>query len=211
MDDATRDLIDRIAADAVPVRPLQRGQGLALAGLAFMVTILAVLFLLGARHGLLHDGVSVFFVLVNGLLLLLGIACILAVVTMASPRVGSNHDGPKWAMAMVGVLPAAGVFAAYRPGAGPVVDLAGAECTVMGLAASLLVAGALFAWLRKGAPVSQRLAGLYLGTAAGAMGSVAYGLSCPVDTIVHLGIWHVAPVAIAGLVGRYVVARWLRW
>ncbi|MEJ2408296.1 MAG: DUF1109 domain-containing protein [Novosphingobium sp.] len=211
MDDATQALIDRIAADAAPVRPLRKGRGLALAGLAFLVTLVAVLFLAGARHGLMNGQFSVFFVVVNGLLLVLGLSCVTTVAAMAAPQVGAGHEGPKWAIAMAGVLPVAGVLAASAPGGVGLMHVEGIHCMYVGLAASVLIAAALFVWLRRGAPVSPKLAGFYLGVGSGALGSVANGMACADDSIAHLGIWHTAPVIIGGLVGRYVISRWLRW
>lgn len=211
MDDATQALIERITADTAPVRPLRKGRGLALAGLAFVVTLVAMLFLLGARHGLMTGHVSVDFLVANGLLLMLGLSCVTSVVAMASPQVGAGHDGPKWAIAMAGVLPAAGILSATAPDGVGLMHVEGVHCMYMGLAASMLIAAALFVWLRRGAPVSQRLAGFYLGVGSGALGSVANGMACADDSIAHLGIWHVAPVVIGALVGRYVIARWLRW
>ncbi|MCJ2185633.1 NrsF family protein [Novosphingobium beihaiensis] len=211
MDDPTQALIDRISADAAPVRPFRMGRGLALAGLAFVVTIIATLFLLGARHGLMSGEFSVYFVVVNGLLLVLGLSCVTTVVAMASPHVGTGHEGPKWAIAMAGVLPAAGVLAASAPDGVGLLHVEGIHCMYMGLAASVLIAAALFVWLRRGAPVSPKLAGLYLGIGSGALGSVANGMACADDSIAHLGIWHMAPVVIGALVGRYVISRWLRW
>ncbi|MEJ2458438.1 MAG: NrsF family protein, partial [Novosphingobium sp.] len=169
MDDATQALIDRIAADAAPVRPLRKGRGLALAGLAFLVTLVAVLFLAGARHGLMNGQFSVFFVVVNGLLLVLGLSCVTTVAAMAAPQVGAGHEGPIWAIAMAGVLPVAGVLAASAPGGVGLMHVEGIHCMYVGLAASVLIAAALFVWLRRGAPVSPKLAGFYLGVGSGAL------------------------------------------
>lgn len=211
MDDATQALIDRISADVPPVRPLKKGRGLALAGLAFVATVIASLFLMGVRHGLMSGHVSVSFIVVNGLLVVLGLSCVTAVVAMASPQVGHGHEGPKWAMAMAGVLPAAGILAAIGPDGSGLLHVAGSHCMFLGLAASVLIAATLFVWLRRGAPVSQELAGFYLGAGAGALGSVANGMACADDSMAHLGIWHVAPVVIGALVGRFVIAKALRW
>jgi hypothetical protein len=59
--------------------------------------------------------------------------------------------------------------------------------------------------------VSPTRAGLHLGIASTALGSAAFGLACPLDSTVHLGVWHVAPVVIGALVGRYLLAPLLRW
>src|SRR3546814_5112820 len=114
--------------------------------------------------------VSVYFVVVNGLLLVLGLSCVTTMVAMAAPQVGAGHDGPKWAIAMAGVPPAAGVLAATAPGGVGLAHVEGIQCMEIGLAASVLIAAALFVWLRLGAPVSQRLAGFYLGLGSGALG-----------------------------------------
>jgi hypothetical protein len=87
----------------------------------------------------------------------------------------------------------------------------GAECLALGVAASLLVAAMLTGWLRRGAPTAPARAGLVAGVAAGAFGSFAVSLHCPVDDIVDIGLWHGAAVlAMAGL-GRLVIPRLVRW
>ena len=47
--------------------------------------------------------------------------------------------------------------------------------------------------------------------AAGAIGTLLYGLSCPIDSVTHLGIWHVVPVAVAAVAGRLIVPRMIAW
>jgi hypothetical protein len=117
-------------------------------------------------------------------------------------------------MATVAILPLTAIVTAMAQGAGadPLfrehVDL---HCVFYGSGYSVLVAATLLYWLRRGAPVSLERAGLYLGTAAGALGMFAYGLSCPLDSMSHLGIWHVLPVAGMALLGRLAVPRLLRW
>ena len=207
----TRSLIDELAADSVPVTPMRKGRGIAQALAAFAVTVVIVLVLLGARDGLLQGEFSVFFVVTNLLLLLLGTACTLAVVAMASPRVGAEHDGPRWAMVMAAVIPVAGVVA-LAGHAGPVpYHWDEPLCVLFGLIAAIVAGSVQYRWLKRGAPVSPERAGLLLGTGAGALGTVAYGLSCPFNSVVHLGLWHAAPVVIAALFGRFVLSRFLRW
>ncbi|WP_144096410.1 NrsF family protein [Croceicoccus sediminis] len=207
----TRSLIDELAADSVPVTPMRKGRGIAQALAAFAVTVVIVLVLLGARDGLLQGEFSVFFVVTNLLLLLLGTACTLAVVAMASPRVGAEHDGPRWAMVMAAVIPVAGVVA-LAGHVGPVpYHWDEPLCVLFGLISAIVAGSVQYRWLRRGAPVSPERAGLLLGTGAGALGTVAYGLSCPFNSVVHLGLWHAAPVVIAALFGRFVLSRFLRW
>jgi hypothetical protein len=213
MNRINQDLIEQMASELQPVRPLKMRDGLLLVALAALATVLLVEVFVGLWAGVLQGQASAFFMIANGLLLVLGIASATSVVTMASPRVGNRHDAPKWTMAMAGVLPVAALItlAAQQSEAELLGDSYGLHCTGAALVASILTASALLVWLRRGAPVSLNTAGLHLGVAAGALGSAAYGLACPLDGIVHLGIFHVAPVVIAGLVGRFAVPRLLRW
>lgn len=213
MNRINQDLINQMADDLQPVRALKMRDGLLLVALAAVVSVLLVEVLHGLWAGILEGQASAFFLIANGLLLVLGIASTTSVVTMASPRVGNRHDAPKWTMAMVGVLPAAALItlAAQQSGSVLLNDPYGVKCMLAALATSLVTASALVFWLRRGAPVSLGTAGLHLGVAAGALGSVAYGLACPIDGIVHLGIFHVGPVIIAGLVGRLIVPHLVRW
>ncbi len=213
MNRINQDLIEQMASELQPVRPLKTSEGLLLVALATLVTVLLIELFDGLRAGILQGQSSAFFMIANGLLLVLGIASATSVVTMASPRVGNRHDAPKWTMAMAAVLPIAALItlAAQQSGADMLGDPYGITCLLAALSASSITGFALLFWLKRGAPVSLNAAGLHLGVAAGALGSAAYGLACPIDGIVHLGIFHVAPVIVAGLIGRLIVPRLLRW
>jgi len=213
MNRINQDLIEQMADELTPVRSMKLRDGLALVALALLATVLLVALFEGLWSGILTGEASAFFMVTNGLLLVLGLASASSVLTMASPRVGGRHDGPKWAAAMVAVLPlAALLMLAARGGLAEILaDPHGIACFTIALGASSLTAIALLFWLRRGAPVSLNSAGLHLGIAAGAFGSVAAGLACPIDTMAHLAIYHVAPVAAAGLIGRLLVPRLLRW
>ena len=213
MNRINQDLIDRMAGELQPVSPLKLRDGLLLVALASLAAVLLVHLLEGLWAGILLGQASAFFMIANGLLLVLGVASATSVVAMASPRVGNRHDAPKWTMAMAAVLPAAALvtMAVQQSGSAMLDDPYGLLCAIAALASSSVTATALLLWLRRGAPVSLNTAGLHLGVAAGALGSAAYGLACPIDGIVHLGIFHVAPVIVAGLIGRPAVPRLLRW
>jgi len=207
-------LIDALVGDLRPVRVMKRRDGVLLVLGALAVTVAGGALWIGLRADLMSGGASPLYVIVHGLLLLLGLAAASAVVVMASPQVGAHHDAPKWAMAMVALLPLAAIATSLASGAGAEAlfdrqhDL---NCLTHGVGYSLLVGVVLFYWLKRGAPVSQSQAGLYLGTAAGALGIFAYGLTCPLEAMNHLGIWHVMPVAIGALVGRFAIPPLLRW
>lgn len=206
-------LIAGLTEDLEPVRTLRSRDGFAIVALSALVTF--ALAQLG--EGVWVDGItgaaSPFFWVTNGLLLVLGLAAASAVIAMASPNVGNKHDTPGWAAVMVGVLPFAALISVFtRPnGLAALDDGFVLHCISSSLFASVLTAGALVYWLRRGAPVSLNLAGWFTGIAAGALGTVIYGLSCFVDTIAHLGVWHVVPVAATAIAGRLVVPHLVRW
>ena len=53
--------------------------------------------------------------------------------------------------------------------------------------------------------------GWLTGLASGALGTLAFGITCPLDGIVHLGLWHVLPVPLAALAARVIVPPLIRW
>jgi hypothetical protein len=69
----------------------------------------------------------------------------------------------------------------------------------------------LVSWLRKGAPTAPDRAGLVVGIAAGSFGAFAFGLHCPDNNIVHVGVWHSAVVLAMGGLGRAIVPSLVRW
>jgi hypothetical protein len=207
------DLITRLTEGLEPVRPLRARTGLVLVGAAALSTALLVMLLMGIAANVNSGHVSSHLLIVNGLLLVLGVSASASVVAMASPSVGSRYDGPKWAMGMTAILPLAAILLMLgKPDFAGLLDpYHGLRCAAVGILASTLVAGTLVVWLRRGAPVSLTRAGLYTGVAAGALGSVSYGLSCPLDSIYHLGIWHFLPVAACATLGGIAVPRLVRW
>lgn len=213
MDRTPNPLIAELSDDLAPVRPMTLRAGLALLAIAIAGSVLFVEVAHGLWAGAFTGEAAPMFWIANGLLLVLGLACATSVVTMAGPRVGNRHEAPRWTVAAVGVLPLAALAAAYDHGAmhSPLDDPYGFECLRWALLASVLTAGTLVWWLRRGAPVSLDAAGWYTGIAAGALGSVAYGFSCPLDGAMHLGVWHVLPVVVTAMLGRLVVPPLVRW
>lgn len=206
-------LVQQLAADLQPVRFIRFRDGLLLICLAMLLTVLAVELRTGLWRGAWTGQASAFFVVTTGLLLILGCASAASVLNMASPRVGNVHDGPKWALLMLAVLPLTALITLLGKDDNLAVltDYHGPICLGAALAASVLSALALVYWLRRGAPVSPTSAGLHIGVASTALGSVAYGLSCSADGVVHLGVWHVAPVVVGALIGRFFLSMLLRW
>ncbi len=207
-------LISGLVEDLEPVRPFRfsRGLGLALGG--FGLALLLAVTLGVVRPDVAAGHPAGIFLLANGLFLLLGLACAAAVVSMASPRVGNPRNGWGWAVAMAGLLPiSAGILAliegtqawqASEPGHGVI-------CLAFACVLGLFVAGALVAWLRRGAPTSPQLAGLLTGIAAGCGGVFAFSFVCTSNAIMHIGLWHGLAVTISAAAGRLIVPPMVRW
>lgn len=206
-------LIAQLSDELEPVRQMRARGGYLLIGLAALVTFLCVWVAAGLWDGVITGEASPFYIIANGLLLLVALASVGATIALATPSVGNRQDGPRWTLAMLCVLPVSALVAATVPGAGmtSIVDPHALSCLASALAAGLLVFACLAIWLRRSAPVSIALAGTSAGIAAGAAGSFRYGLSCPVDTLTHLSIWHVAPALLGGFLGRISLPRIIRW
>lgn len=206
-------LVEQLAADLQPVRSIRFRDGVVLISLALLLTILIVELWTGLWRAAWTGQASAFYVMTTGLLFILGCASAGSVIKMASPRVGNVQDGPKWALLMLAVLPVAALVTVLGTDTGLALlfDRHGPMCLGAALAASLLSALVLVYWLRRGAPVSPASAGMQVGVASTALGSFAFGLSCSADGAAHLGIWHVLPVVVGALAGRFFLPLLLRW
>ena len=213
------ELIAALTEQAAPVRRIKPYQGTLLIGFATLVAAALSIFIHGFWNGLVTGEASGFFWITNGLLLVTGAASTLALAASALPRVGAKSSGAWWSAAMLAVVPVAAVImlvsfeATHDHSAGALVDPAiwYWECAAYGLAAGLLVAIGAVLFLRRGAPVSLERAGWLTGLAAGTLGSVAYGITCPLDSIAHVGIVHVVPAALGAIAGRLVFPPLIRW
>jgi len=167
---------------------------------------------------MINGEASPYFWISNGLLALVGASSTTALVSSVTPRVGGQTTGPQWSVAMLAILPIAAIiaFMSYEAGHDHGVGMNDPgllywECAAYGLAASSVVAGAAIAFLRKGAPVSLNRAGWLVGLTSGSLGALAYNLTCPMDSLMHVGIWHVLPVFVAGVFWRYAAPPLIRW
>lgn len=205
--------INSLTEELEPVRSHTSRDGALWVAFSVMATVIGVALLEGVWHGMFQGEAAPFFWVTNGLLLLLGLSASSAVITMASPHVGNQYSAPRWAAAMVAVLPAAALITLFSTtsGASGAISSATSHCAWAATLSTFLSGGVLTMWLRRGAPVSLNLAGWMTGLAAGGLGSAAYGISCQYDSVAHLGIAHVLPVGIAAVIGRLVVPRLVRW
>ncbi|MFN3864033.1 MAG: NrsF family protein [Erythrobacter sp.] len=208
------DLIAALAASSTPVRRTRGWEGAALIIAATAAAAIGASGVFRLWSGILTGAASPYFWMTNGLLLVLGAASTTALVAGALPQVGPRSSAPAWTFAMLGVLPLAAVIELLVPHGqlhAGLKDPHALHCLSSALAAGLVVAIAAVLFLRRAAPVALARQGWLTGLASGALGALAFGITCPLDGIVHLGLWHVLPVPIAALVARVVVPPLIRW
>ena len=207
-------LIATLVDELRPVRAMRARDGLTFAASAATITVALTIGLLGLRTDVAQGQFEPLFLFANIVLLIIGLGCAIAAVKMAMPRVGHSNHGWKWAVAMAGLLPVAALImlaSGTEPMPAALVTSHELKCVAMGLALGLLTAAVLVHWLRRGAPTSAERAGLLVGLASGAVGILAFGFHCPFDSFYHVGVWHMVPVAIGGVLGRLLIPPLLRW
>ena len=209
------DLIAALTEDVTPVRRVKNSDGIALLAFATIIAALMSIAIYEWWDGLLTGEASGYFLITHGLLLLLGGASGAGLVSGALPRVGSQSSAAFWGAMMVAVLPV-GAALSLLSGHGNhahegLNDPVAMMCVLGSLSAAAIVMVASVLWLRRGAPVSIERSAWLAGLAAGSLGTLAYGITCPLDTFSHVGLWHVAPVAISAVVGRFAIPPLIRW
>lgn len=209
-----RDLIDTLAEDLTPVRPLGIAAPAIIVGGLTLVSGFCVLAILGPRSAFGAGFDTPMFLIRGGILLLLGIAGLAALAAMTSPRVGRAVTGWRWAAGVAAILPAiALVLAATATDtlADRVVPTDGLECLRWSIGIGAIIAGALTIRARRGAPASPERAGTVIGMAAGGFGALAYSLHCPHDDLIYIGLWYTLAVGAVMLACRLILPRFLRW
>jgi len=212
------DLIAALTEDVTPVQIVRPGQGAAMIVFATVAALIACLFIFGFWQGMINGEASPYFWISNGLLALVGAASTSALVSSVLPRVGAHGSAPQWSLAMLAILPLAAIiaFLSYEAGHDHGIGMSDpglmyGECALYGLTASLVVAGAAVAFVRRGAPVSLDRSGWLIGLASGSSGALTYNITCPIDSLMHVGIWHVLPVFVAAVFWRYAAPPLIRW
>jgi hypothetical protein len=205
--------LDRLVAELEPVRPLRLSRGISTVAALMGAAIVFILLIKGMRADLRAADPDPMFLLRGGLLLLLGCASGYAVLSMASPAVGKPGQSWKMAVAAAALLPMTALVVAML-GRGDVAMancLYGLDCMAFSTLGALATAIPMVLWLRRGAPTSPARAGWLTGVASGGLGAFAYGLHCPFNDVVYIGLWYTLAVGFCAVVGRLVVPRLIRW
>lgn len=214
----TQALIDQLAIELTPVRPIKPRNGVALALVATFVAALCVIAVFGARTDIMA-GKPDPIVLIRGMLLvLLGLATSFAVNNAARPMVGQGQNGWGWALAAALVVPVAALVlflyhgVAALPFAQGDLDFHyGPWCLGISMASAGLIGTLQTLWLKRGAPTDINRAGWLVGLAAGGFGTFTYSLHCPSNSVFYIGLFYGLAVALCAAVGRLIVPRAIKW
>ncbi|NQX94270.1 MAG: DUF1109 domain-containing protein [Erythrobacter sp.] len=215
-------LIAALTEDMTPVQRVTPAQGAWLIAFAAVVASVCCIVIFEFWTGMFTGEASAFYWITNALLLVLGAASTSGLVASALPRVGSRGNAPYWSAAMLGMAPLTAVItvASFEMNHDHTSGLPSVladpltwhwECGLYGSIAGLVVALASVLYLRRGAPVALERSGWLTGLASGSLGALAYNLTCPLDTVAHVGIWHTVPVLVWAVIGRLAVPRLIRW
>lgn len=215
-------LIAALTDDLTPVQRVNPAHGAWLIAFASLVAAACCIAIFDLWIGQFQGEASAFFWITNGLLLLLGAASTTGLAASALPRVGARGNAPYWSAAMLAMAPVTALItivsleANHDHASGVSSALADPvnlywECGLYGTIAGLVVALAAVLFLRRGAPVSLERSGWLTGLAAGSFGALAYNITCPLDSVAHVGVWHTVPVLAWAVIGRLAVPRLIRW
>lgn len=214
------DLIAELTDELTPVRRVHPREGAALIAFGTSIAGLACILAFGFWTGMLSGEASPFFWITNSLLALAGAASTAGLASMGVPKIGSRSTAPLWTAGMLGVMPLTAIVLFLTLESGHSHDEVGQlleptmsdlKCALYALAAAVIVAISAVVYLRRSAPVSLERAGWLTGLASGSLGALAYGMTCPIDDIAHLGLYHVLPVAGAAMIARFAVPPLIRW
>lgn len=211
-------LIDSLATDLVPVKPIRPRNGVAFTLAATFVAALGVIAYFGARGDIMAGAPDPIVIIRCLLLILLGLATSVAVTGAARPSVSRGHNGWAWALAAAMAMPTAALLLYFyhrvinMPFATGDMDFHyGPYCLAISGASALLIGAVQTLWLRHGAPTDLNRAGWLVGLAAGSFGTFAYSLHCPSNSIFYIGLFYSLAVGICAAAGRLIVPHLIKW
>lgn len=215
MGERSDSLLDRLVADLRPVRPVPT-RALVLGVVAsWLVAAVAVGATAGVREDLVRLRPHALVVVRAVVLLALGATALVSVARGARPGPVRRTD-PLWRLGLgCGLLfPVLTVLGSAVRGAVPMAELkAGSArwCLLVSSAGALLVAVGVVGWLRRCAPTAVVRSAWLTGLGSGALGTLAYSLHCPSESVAYIGIWYVLAIGLAAVAGRVCIPRLIRW
>jgi hypothetical protein len=206
--------IEALVGDLTPVHRVSPRLGLGIVALMTLASVLGIAATYGLRPDILAGNVQPIIMVRGGLLLLLGLASLFAVVAAARPGIGQSSTGWRWALAAAALFPATAAILAMGRGEEALEAVSSTSayyCFGISGASGLVIGAALTLWLRRGAPTSPQRTAWLVGLTAGSLGTFAYSLHCPSDTVYYAGFWYSLAVGMCAITARAVVPALIRW
>lgn len=209
--------IEALVGDLQPVAPIRLWSGIA-TGLAFTALAVAAVWLtVGFRPDLAAKHPAPIVVARAAVLLSGGYFLLIAAVRAAVP--GRGDEGATALGTMIlGILPIGlmgllleGIVARQRPSFAELTTPITLRCFYIALAASLLVGGGLVMWMRRAAPTDIDRASWLIGWTSAALGTFAYSLFCPSQTMAFVTAVYPAAMLVAATAIRFATPPLLRW
>jgi hypothetical protein len=208
-------LLDRLAADAVAVKPLGPGHFSALLAIAALVSGALVTGAGGLRSDLADVIGTLAFSWKAMATLAIGATAALLLYRSGRPGAATRHWlGATWLVAAIvlggplaySLLSMSGdVFMAQLH------PESAAACAAFTVMAAIPVWIAALMWLARTAPTNLAQASWAAGLASGGLGAALFVLHCPYDQIPYVSVWYGLSIfGIAGLT-RLVLPRLIRW
>ncbi len=209
--------IEALVGDLRPVVPLRLWRGV-VAGLALTALAIGGVWL---TFGLRADVMAMHpapIVIARGAALLAGGFLLLIAALRAAVPGRADQGATVLGTLILGIMPIGlmgllldGIVAGRRPGFAEVTPFIVMRCFGIALGTSLLVGGGLVLWMRRAAPTDLARAGWLTGWAAAALGTFAYSLFCPSQTMAFVTAVYPAAMLLAATVIRYGAPPLLRW
>lgn len=209
--------IAALVGDLRPVEPVRLARGVA-AGLGLTALAVGAVWLtFGLRADIIAMHPAPIVIARGAALLAGGLALLVAALRAALP--GRSDQGATVLGTMIlGIMPIGlmgllldGIAARQRPSFAEITPAGALRCCGIALAMSLLVGAGLAVWMRRAAPTDLARAAWLTGWAAAALGTFAYSLFCPAQTMAFVTAVYPAAMLLAATVIRFAVPPLLRW
>ncbi|KPF81929.1 NrsF family protein [Novosphingobium sp. AAP93] len=209
--------IEALVGDLRPVAPLRLWTGV-LVGLGLTALAVGGVWLVfGLRADVMAMHPAPIVVARGAALLAGGLVLLVAALRAAVP--GRGDEGATALGTMIlGIMPIGlmglllqGIVARQRPSFAELTTHITLRCFCIALAASLLVGAGLIRWMRRAAPTDIVRASWLIGWAAAALGTFAYSLFCPSQTMAFVTAVYPAAMLVAATVIRLATPPLLRW
>ena len=211
----TEELIQRLAADAKPVRPLRPLLVRVAVWAALAASSLAVVMLLmGVRRELGDASDRADFAIEAALLLVTALSAAFGALVISIPG-ATRSPLVRWVPIVAGIACVAwatGELVTASMIDAPVGRISFAwHCVYKTTSVAAVPGVVLFLMVRRAAPMHAAWAGLLAILATAAVGVLGANIICPNDRPWHMLLWHVVPLMLFAALGAALGAWLLRW